>query len=116
MTGQQLDVEGGSPDVANCLLHLSGETLVIVDTGATVAFPDAIRRAADSLGAWTQLLLLTTHGHTDRVGNKDPRRSSATAPRGETAQHFVPAADVPQMRDPVSYAMTIGRGKTCITQ
>jgi glyoxylase-like metal-dependent hydrolase (beta-lactamase superfamily II) len=71
VTGQELDVEGGSPDVANCLLHLSGETLVIVDTGATVAFPDAIRRAADSLGAWTQLLLLTTHGHTDRVGNKD---------------------------------------------
>ena len=100
--GQELDVEGGRPDVANCLLHLTGDTLVVVDTGATVAFREAIRRAAEGLGAWTQLLLLTTHGHTDHVGNNDLVDELAAA-RGASVQHFIPAADVPQMLNPVEY-------------
>ena len=102
ITGQELDVQNGRPDVGNCLLHLSDETLVMVDTGATVEFREAIRRAADELRDWTKLLLLTTHGHTDHVGNNDVVDELAAA-HGASVEHFVPAADVPQMRDPVSY-------------
>lgn len=49
-----------------------------------------------------RLLLLTTHGHTDHIGNNDLLDELA-AERGITAAHFVPARDVDQMLDPVAY-------------
>ena len=49
-----------------------------------------------------RLLLLTTHGHTDHVGNNDLVDEIASE-RGIPAEHFVPARDVGQMLDPVDY-------------
>jgi glyoxylase-like metal-dependent hydrolase (beta-lactamase superfamily II) len=100
--GQELNVEAKQPDVANALVHRAGDTIVVVDTGVTVSFRDALRAAVDDMGDARRLLLLTTHGHTDHVGNNDIVDEIA-AERGITAEHFVPARDIGQMLDPAAY-------------
>ncbi len=100
--GQELNVDAQQPDVANALVHRAGDTIVIVDTGVTTAFRSALKVAVNDFGDARRLLLLTTHGHTDHVGNNDLVDEIA-AERGITAEHFVPARDVGQMVDPVDY-------------
>ncbi|MEU7066293.1 MBL fold metallo-hydrolase [Streptomyces sp. NPDC046161] len=96
--GQELDFEQDQPDVANALVHRVGDTLVIVDTGGTAAFRSALREAADRVGPWARALVLTTHGHVDHVANND-----LADELGVPAEHYVPARDLDQMRDPVAY-------------
>ncbi|MFI5760369.1 MBL fold metallo-hydrolase [Streptomyces sp. NPDC051563] len=96
--GQDLDLGRGQPDVANALVHRAGDTLVLVDTGVTEAFRTALREAAARVGPWSRALVLTTHGHLDHIGNDDLADAL-----GVPAAHWVPAPDVPQMRDPVAY-------------
>ncbi|WP_314247430.1 MBL fold metallo-hydrolase [Streptomyces kutzneri] len=96
--GQELDLAHDQPDVANALVHRAGDTLVLVDTGVTPAFRTALRAAADRVGPWTRALLLTTHGHPDHVGNND-----LPDELGVPVEHYVPAPDLDQMRDPESY-------------
>ncbi|MET0965523.1 MAG: MBL fold metallo-hydrolase [Nakamurella sp.] len=103
--GQELNVDAKQPDVANALVHRAGDTLVIVDTGVTEPFRDALRQAVNEFTDAKRLLLLTTHGHTDHVGNNDLVDEIA-ADRGITAEHFVPARDIGQMLDPVNYWTT----------
>ncbi|MFJ6780568.1 MBL fold metallo-hydrolase [Streptomyces yangpuensis] len=96
--GQELDLAHDRPDVANALAHRAGDTLVLVDTGAGRAFRAALRTAADRIGPWSRALVLTTHGHLDHVGNND-----LADELGVPAEHYVPARDLDQMRDPKSY-------------
>ncbi|MFK0218035.1 MBL fold metallo-hydrolase [Streptomyces vinaceus] len=96
--GQELDVERGRPDVGNALVHRTGDTLVVVDTGVTEAFRAALREAADRVRPWSRVLVLTTHGHPDHVANNDLADGF-----GVPAEHWVPAADLGQMRDPDAY-------------
>ncbi|MFE3761301.1 MBL fold metallo-hydrolase [Streptomyces sp. NPDC059104] len=96
--GQELAVERGQPDVANALVHRTGDTLVLVDTGVTDAFRAALREAADRVGPWSRALVLTTHGHPDHIGNND-----LADELGVPVEHFVPARDLDQMRDPAAY-------------
>lgn len=96
--GQGLDLGRGQPDVANALVHRSGDTLVLVDTGVTEAFRAALLRAAARVGPWSRALVLTTHGHLDHVGNNDLADGLAVP-----AEHYVPAPDVDQMRNPLDY-------------
>ncbi|MGW5343462.1 MBL fold metallo-hydrolase [Streptomyces sp. NPDC004050] len=96
--GQELDVEHGRPDVGNALVHRVGDTLVMVDTGVTAAFRTALREAADRVGPWARALVLTTHGHLDHVGNND-----LADELGVPVEHYVPAPDLDQMRDPIGY-------------
>ncbi|MFE5767565.1 MBL fold metallo-hydrolase [Streptomyces sp. NPDC056485] len=100
--GQELDVGRGQPDVGNALVHRAGETLVLVDTGVTEAFRAALREAADRVGPWSRVLVLTTHGHPDHVGNNDLADELAEE-YGVPAEHCVPAPDLDQMRDPDAY-------------
>jgi len=102
VTGQELDIEANQPDVSNVLLHRVGSTLVMVDTGVTAQFRAALLRAVDLVGPWTELLLLTTHGHVDHIGNND-LADELHAARGVRVQHFVPARDLAQMLDPHTY-------------
>lgn len=102
VTGQELDIAHEQPDVGHALVHRAGDTLVLVDTGVTEAFRAALKGAVDRVGPWSRLLLLTTHGHTDHVGNNDLVDELA-AERGVPAEHWVPARDLEQMRDPVTY-------------
>lgn len=96
--GQELDVEHDQPDVANALVHRAGDTLVLVDTGVTAGFRTALREATALVGPWSRALVLTTHGHPDHVGNND-----LADELGVPVEHYVPALDVDQMRDPASY-------------
>lgn len=100
--GQELDFEKGQPDAGNALLHRVDDTLFLVDTGVTTAFRDALTKASDEVGPWTTVVLLTTHGHVDHVGNNDLVDEWATT-RGVTAQHYLPAGDLPQLLDPCEY-------------
>lgn len=100
--GQELDVAHDQPDVANSLVHRAGQTLFLVDTGVTPAFRAAVRAAADQVGEWSRLVVLTTHGHPDHVGNNDLADELAHG-KGVPAEHYVPARDLPQMLDPASY-------------
>lgn len=103
--GQPLDVAKSQPDAANALVHRTGNTLVLVDTGVTTAFRDALLRAVDEVGPWTELVLITTHGHTDHVGNNDIADELGRRP-GVRVRHVVPAAELAQMRDPLTYWTT----------
>jgi glyoxylase-like metal-dependent hydrolase (beta-lactamase superfamily II) len=96
--GQELDIAHNQPDAANSLVHRVGDTLVIVDTGVTPAFRAALLAATRKVGAWSRALVLTTHGHTDHVGNND-----LADELGAPAEHYVPARDLDQMLDPTSY-------------
>ncbi|MFF0065928.1 MBL fold metallo-hydrolase [Streptomyces sp. NPDC005279] len=96
--GQELQFERDQPDVANALVHRAGHTLVIVDTGVTTAFRAALRAATGRVGPWSRALVLTTHGHPDHVGNND-----LADELGVPAEHYIPAPDLDQMRDPASY-------------
>ncbi|WP_327254998.1 MBL fold metallo-hydrolase [Streptomyces sp. NBC_01244] len=96
--GQGLDLAHGQPDVANALVHRVGDTLVVVDTGVTTAFRTALLEATGRVGPWSRALVLTTHGHLDHVGNNDLADGL-----GVPAEHWVPAPDLPQMRDPGEY-------------
>jgi glyoxylase-like metal-dependent hydrolase (beta-lactamase superfamily II) len=100
--GQGLDVAHDQPDVANALVHRAGDTLFLVDTGVTTAFRQAVRRAVDRVGPWTRLVVLTTHGHPDHVGNND-LADELGRERGVPVEHHVPARDLPQMLDPAAY-------------
>ncbi|MEU6705643.1 MBL fold metallo-hydrolase [Streptomyces wuyuanensis] len=96
--GRELDIEHDQPDVANVLVHNTGDTLVLVDTGVTTAFRTALQEAAGRVGHYSRALVLTTHGHPDHVGNND-----LADELGVPAEHYVPAPDLDQMRDPASY-------------
>ncbi|MGW7381477.1 MBL fold metallo-hydrolase [Streptomyces sp. NPDC054794] len=96
--GQELRVERDQPDVANSLVHRVGDTLVMVDTGVTSVYRAALREAADRVGPWSRALVLTTHGHPDHVGNND-----LADELGVPVEHYVPARDLDQMRDPGPY-------------
>jgi len=100
--GQELDVEKGQPDVGNALLHRVDDTLFLVDTGVTTSFREALTEAIDRVGPWHKLVLLTTHGHVDHVGNNDLPDEWA-ADRGITVEHYLPARDLPQMLEPTRY-------------
>jgi glyoxylase-like metal-dependent hydrolase (beta-lactamase superfamily II) len=100
--GQELDVEKNQPDAGNALLHRVGGTLFVVDTGVTSAFRDALTKAADRLAPWTDVVLLTSHGHPDHVGNNDVVDEWARK-RHVPVRHYLPAADVGQMRDVQDY-------------
>ncbi|MBM9468363.1 MBL fold metallo-hydrolase [Nakamurella leprariae] len=104
VVGQEMVIARNQPDVGNALIHRVGELLVMVDTGVTTAFRDALRRAVTTVGDWTDLLLLTSHGHVDHIGNNDLVDDLvAQRGRGGTVTHFVPARDVAQMQDPRDY-------------
>lgn len=100
--GQALDVAHDQPDVANALVHRAGDTLFLIDTGVTTAFRQALLTAVDRVGPWSRLVVLTTHGHPDHVGNND-LADELGHDRGVPVEHFVPARDLPQMLDPATY-------------
>ena len=100
--GQELDVAHDRPDVANALVHRAGETLFLVDTGVTTAFRNALRGAIHRVGPWSRLVVLTTHGHPDHVGNND-LADELGREHNVPVEHYVPARDLPQMLDPADY-------------
>ena len=99
IVGQELNMAAGQPDVCNVIVHRTGDTLVLVDSGVTSTIRDAIRTVADDLGPWSKILLLTTHGHPDHVGNNDIVKELGADLDPSAVQHFVSAYDAGQYRD-----------------
>lgn len=79
------------PDVASVLLHRSGETLYILDTGATLQVRRRIIEAAERLRPFKKLIVLNSHGHTDHTANNGVLREIAA----ETKEHFISEAGLP---------------------
>lgn len=105
IVGQELNVAAGQPDVANVVLHRVDRTVFMIDTGATTVFRRALKEALDLVGPFDQLTVLITHGHPDHVANNDLADELA-AERGIVTEVLVPAADLPQLRDPLTYWTT----------
>lgn len=87
------------PDVCNVIVHRTGDLLVIVDSGVTSTIRDAIRSAAEDLAPWSKILLLTTHGHVDHVGNNDIVKDLGAELNPSDVRHFVSVHDVDQYHD-----------------
>src|SRR6476661_7197352 len=111
IVGQELDLVGGQPDVCNVIVHRAGDLLVLVDSGVTSVFRDAIRSAAEDLAPWSKILLLTTHGHPDHVANNDLVTELGEGIDRANVHHFVSAHDAGQYHDDgMSYWITsLGR-------
>jgi glyoxylase-like metal-dependent hydrolase (beta-lactamase superfamily II) len=69
ITGRALDVAKGQADVGNAILYRSGDTLYLVDTGATRSFRPFLLRAISRLRPFRSVVLINTHGHPDHIGN-----------------------------------------------
>ena len=99
IVGQELDMAARQPDVGNVIVHRAGDLLVLVDSGVTTVIRDAIRSAADDLAPWSKILLLTTHGHPDHVGNNDIITDLGDGLDRSNVHHFVSAHDASQYHD-----------------
>jgi glyoxylase-like metal-dependent hydrolase (beta-lactamase superfamily II) len=100
--GQELVIAQEQPDVGNAVVHRCGDTVFLIDSGVTTPFRDALAAALDEVGAWKHVVLLTTHGHLDHVGNNHIVEQLALR-RGCTTEHFVPARDLAQLTNPQRY-------------
>lgn len=100
--GQPLDVDKNQPDVANSLVHQTGTDLVVVDSGATEGFREPLRAAIGRFEGWHRLILITTHGHVDHVGNNDLVDEIGDE-LGRAVEHWFSASGAAQMADPVTY-------------
>lgn len=98
VVGRPLDFEKGEVDVANALLYNSDGTLVVIDTGGTAGFVEYLDTAAARLAPYEAVLLISTHGHADHVGN-----NAWVETLGVPATHFISAHDLYGMRDQVGY-------------
>lgn len=97
--GQELDMRARQPDVSNVIVHRTGDLLVLIDSGVTSTIRDSIRSAAGDLAGWSKILLLTTHGHADHVGNNDIVNDLGTGLDRSDVHHFVSAHDAGQYHD-----------------
>ncbi|MFI8497711.1 hypothetical protein ACIGFK_04235 [Streptomyces sp. NPDC085524] len=70
---------------------------MLVDTGVTASFRAALKEATTRVRPWSRVLLLTTHGHPDRIAS-----DGLADELGVPAEHYVPAPDLDQMRDPAA--------------
>lgn len=73
------------PDIANSLLYKSNNTLYIIDTGATVFFKDRIKKAAERLRPFENVILLNSHGHPDHT----PNNSVIKEIKADHSKHYI---------------------------
>jgi len=90
---------GEQADVANVVLHRSGDTLYLIDTGDTESFREHLRAAVERLRPFRRVVLINTNGHVDHIGNND----LAYALGAERVDHFISVNDVPTLRDNIRY-------------
>lgn len=98
IAGRELDMAAGEVDVANVILYKSGSTLVVIDTGGTAEFVEYLDKAAKQLEPYDEVVLVTTHGHADHVGN-----NAWIDTLGVPARHYISARDLTLMREQVPW-------------
>jgi len=96
--GRPLDFAKREVDVANAVFYKSGSTLVVVDTGGTAGFVPFLDAAAARLRPYDKVLLVSSHGHADHVGN-----NNWIDTLGVPARHVMSLHDLAAMRDQVGY-------------
>lgn len=69
VVGRELRPAQHEGDVANSILYRKGDTLYVVDTGATPSFRPFLRKAIDRLRPFQRVVLINTHGHPDHIGD-----------------------------------------------
>jgi glyoxylase-like metal-dependent hydrolase (beta-lactamase superfamily II) len=79
------------PDIASAVLHKAGDTLYIMDTGATLFFRERIKEAAERLRPFDRLVLLNSHGHPDHTPNNAVIREIAASEK----KHYIARAGLP---------------------
>src|SRR3954468_18672284 len=71
VVGRELNQAKGEADIANSILYRAGDTLYVIDTGATPSFRPSLRKAVDRLRPFRHTVLINTHGHPDHIGNNE---------------------------------------------
>ncbi len=99
VTGRPMNLAALEADVANALVHVAGDTLYLVDSGATPDFREPLRRVFGQAGAVRRIVLVNTHGHPDHVGNNGIVHELDAA----DVEHWLPRADLPIMHDSGAY-------------
>lgn len=98
VVGRPLDIQKGQVDIANALVYKTKETLVIIDTGGTAEFIQHLQTAVDRLKPFAKILLISSHGHADHVGN-----NAWVDTLGAPVTHVISSHDLEAMRDQVGY-------------
>jgi glyoxylase-like metal-dependent hydrolase (beta-lactamase superfamily II) len=89
VVGRELNQAKGEADIANSILYRSGDTLYVIDTGATASFRPSLRKAIRELRPFRHVVLINTHGHPDHIGNND----LVMATRAATHRHYMSRLD-----------------------
>ena len=71
VVGRELNPAKGEADIANVILYRPGDTLYVIDSGATPSFRPFLRKAISRMRPFRNLVLINTHGHPDHIGNND---------------------------------------------
>jgi glyoxylase-like metal-dependent hydrolase (beta-lactamase superfamily II) len=71
VVGRELNQAKGEADIANSILYRTGDTLYVIDTGATPSFRAPLRKAIRRLRPFRHVVLINTHGHPDHLGNNE---------------------------------------------
>jgi glyoxylase-like metal-dependent hydrolase (beta-lactamase superfamily II) len=71
VVGRELNQAKAEADIANAILYRAGDTLYVIDTGATPSFRPSLRKAVDRLRPFRHIVLINTHGHPDHIGNNE---------------------------------------------
>jgi glyoxylase-like metal-dependent hydrolase (beta-lactamase superfamily II) len=106
VVGREIDLKKNEIDIASALLYKSDTTLVVIDTGGTSGFVQYLDTAARQLMPFDEVVLISTHGHADHVGN-NAWIDTLDVP----ATHYISSRDLGLMRDQVDYFETfLGSG------
>jgi glyoxylase-like metal-dependent hydrolase (beta-lactamase superfamily II) len=71
VVGRELNPAKGEADIANVILYRPGDTLYVIDSGATPSFRPFLHKAISRMRPFRNLVLINTHGHPDHIGNND---------------------------------------------
>jgi len=91
VVGRPLAEDKGEGDIANTILHRAGDTLYVIDTGATPSFRPFLRKAIGRLRPFRNVVLINTHGHPDHFGDN----TLVTGMKGVSVRHYMSRRDYP---------------------
>jgi glyoxylase-like metal-dependent hydrolase (beta-lactamase superfamily II) len=75
------------PDIANALVHKAGDTVYVIDAGATFFFRQRMKEAVEQCRPFRRLVLLNSHSHPDHTPNNVIVREISA----DEKAHFMPA-------------------------
>jgi glyoxylase-like metal-dependent hydrolase (beta-lactamase superfamily II) len=89
IVGRELAPAKGEGDIADAIIYRSGDTLYVIDTGATPSFRPFLGSAIRRLRPFREVVLINTHGHPDHFGNN----SLITKMHAVSVRHYMSRRD-----------------------